>query len=100
MWALVQGGKVVAVYKSPRPLNIGGINHPRTIFNYWSPAQLKAIGIYTYNIVNGNPDNRYYDAGTAETVVNDSAGTVTVTYTNTLKNLGDSLYTTDDNTNG
>ena len=100
MWALVQDGSVVAVYKTPRPLNIGGINHPRTIFNYWSPAQLKAIGIYTYNVVNGNPDNRYYEAGAAETVVNDSAGTVTVTHTNTLKNLADSLYTTDDNTNG
>ena len=100
MWALVQSGNVVAVSKTPKALNIGGINHPRTIFNYWSPAQLKAIGIYTYTEVNANPDNRYYQTGTSETVIDDSAGTVTKTFTNTLKNLGDSLYTTDDNTNG
>ena len=100
MWALVQDGKVVAVYKSPRPVNIGGINHPRTIFNYWSAAQLKAIGIYSYTEVNSNPDNDYYNSGSPSTKIDDSAGTVTVTYTNTLKNLGDTLFTEDDKSNG
>ena len=99
MWALVQDGKVVAVYKTPRPVNIGGINHPRTIFNFWSAAQLKAIGLYSYTEVNSNPDGQYYNSGTAETVINDSAGTVTVTYTNTLKSLADTLYTEDDKSN-
>ena len=100
MWALVQDGKVVAVYKSPRPVNIGGINHPRTIFNYWSPAQLKAIGIYSYTEENVTPDTRYYNSGSPSTKIDDSAGTVTVTYTNTLKNLGDTLFTEDDKSNG
>ena len=100
MWALVQSGSVVAVYKTPRAVNIGGINHPRTIFNFWSAAQLKAIGLYSYTEVNANPNNNYYDAGTSKTVINDSAGTVTKTYTNTLKNLGDEKFTEDDKTNG
>lgn len=100
MWALVESGKVVAVYKSPRPVNIGGINHPRTIFNFWSPAQLKAIGIYSYTEENVSPDGKYYNTGTAETVINDSAGTVTKTFTNTLKDLADSLYTEDDKSKG
>jgi len=100
MWALVQSGNVVAVYKTPKALNIGGINHPRTIFNYWSAAQLKAIGIYSYSEVNANPDGQYYNTGTSETVIDDSAGTVTKTFTNTLRDLGDTLYTSDDETNG
>ena len=100
MWALVQSGNVVAVYKTPKAVNIGGINHPRTIFNYWSAAQLKAIGIYSYSEVNANPDGQYYNTGTSETVIDDSAGTVTKTFTNTLRDLGDTLYTSDDETNG
>ena len=100
MWALVQGGKVVAVYKSPRPVNIGGINHPKTIFNFWSPAQLKAIGIYSYTEENVNPNGEYYNLGSSSTKIDDSAGTVTVTYTNTLKNLGDTLFTEDDKSKG
>ena len=100
MWALVQDGKVVAVYKSPRPVNIGGINHPRTIFNYWSPAQLKAIGIYSYTEENVNPDGQYYNLGGSSTAIDDSAGTVTVTYTNTLRLLADTLYTEDDKSKG
>jgi len=100
MWALVQGGKVVAVYKTPRPLNIGGINHPRTIFNYWSAAQLKAIGIYSYIEKNANPDGTYYNLGSSSTAIDDSAGTVTVTYTNTLKELGDTKFTEDDKSAG
>ena len=100
MWALVQDGKVVAVYKSPRPVNIGGINHPRTIFNYWSAAQLKAIGLYSYIEKNVNPDGEYYNLGGSSTALDDSAGTVTVTYTNTLRLLGDTLYTEDDKSKG
>ena len=100
MWALVQDGKVVAVYKSPRPVNIGGINHPRTIFNYWSAAQLKAIGLYSYIEKNVNPDGEYYNLGGSSTAIDDSAGTVTVTYTNTLRLLGDTLYTEDDKSKG
>ena len=100
MWALVESGKVVAVYKTPRPVNIGGINHPRTIFNYWSLAQLKAIGIYSYTEVNSNPDGNYYNSGSPSTKIDDSAGTVTVTYSNTLKNLGDTLWSEDDKSKG
>ena len=100
MWALVESGKVVAVYKSPRPVNIGGINHPRTIFNFWSPAQLKAIGIYSYTEENVNPDGQYYNLGGSSTAIDDSAGTVTVTYTNTLRLLADTLYTEDDKSKG
>ena len=100
MWALVQSGNVVAVYKTPKAVNIGGINHPRTIFNYWSAAQLKAIGIYSYNEVNANPDGRFYNSGSPSTKIDDSAGTVTVTYTNTLKSLADTLFSEDDKSKG
>ena len=100
MWALVQDGKVVAVYKTPRAVNIGGINHPRTIFNYWSSAQLKAIGIYSYIEVNSNPNSNFYNSGSPSTKIDDAKATVTVTYTNTLKNLGDTLWSEDDKSKG
>ena len=98
MWALVESGKVVAVYKTPRPVNIGGINHPRTIFNYWSLAQLKAIGIYSVVIDTTNLKNNEYYTNTS---ISYSVGSDSVTGsygTATAKGLTDVLFTAQDET--
>tara|TARA_R110000765_G_scaffold32233_1_gene75053 strand:+ start:1035 stop:1631 length:597 start_codon:yes stop_codon:yes gene_type:complete len=89
-WALVTGGTVTAVYNNPKGITIGGIQHPRNIFTQWSAADLKAIGIYSHDTVGHRPDDRFYTVGAPSTVVDDTAGTVVVTYPSVDKALADS----------
>lgn len=88
-WALVKGGNVTAVYNNAKGITIDGIQHPRNIFTVWTKAQKKAIGIYEYNLVDANVDDRFYTQGSSTTVVDDAAGTVTVTYSKNNKELAD-----------
>ena len=89
MWALVESGSVTAVYKNSKAITIGGIQHPKDIFARWTPAELKAIGIYEYIEVGANPDNRFYTQGAESIAVDDSAGTVTKTWAQVDKSLAD-----------
>ena len=88
-WALVKDGNVTAVYNAPKGITIDGIQHPRNIFTVWTKAQKKAIGIYDYNLVGANVDDRFYTQGGSTTVVDNDAGTVTVTYSKNNKELAD-----------
>lgn len=88
-WALVKDGNVTAVYNVPKGITIDGIQHPRNIFTVWTKAQKKAIGIYDYNLVGANVDDRFYTQGGSTTVVDNDAGTVTVTYSKNNKELAD-----------
>jgi len=51
------------VIKTPRPVSLNGINHPRNIFRLWSKDELAAIGIRPARVV--TPDSRYFDTGVA-----------------------------------
>jgi len=88
-WALVTGGNVTALYRNPKGITIGGIQHPRNIFTQWSAADLKAIGIYSHDTVGQSPDSRFYTVSAPSTVVDDTAGTVVVTYPSVDKALED-----------
>jgi len=88
-WALVKDDNVTAVYNAPKGITIDGIQHPRNIFTVWTKAQKKAIGIYDYNLVGANVDDRFYTLGGSTTVVDNDAGTVTVTYSKNNKELAD-----------
>ena len=62
MWAKVESGSVTEVYTSPKALTIGNVQYPRNIFQLWSEAELKAIGLYIVEIDNTNlKDQAYYD---------------------------------------
>ena len=62
MWARVESGSVTEVYTSPKALTIGNVQYPRNIFQLWSEAELKAIGLYIVEIDNTNlKDQAYYD---------------------------------------
>jgi len=89
MWALVESGTVTAVYKNPKGITIGGIQHPRDIFTRWTSVELKAIGIYEYIEVGAKPDNRFYTTGAGSIAVDDDAGTVTKTWAQVDKALAD-----------
>jgi hypothetical protein len=89
-WALVKSGNVTTVYTRPKAITLNGIQHPRNIFTAWSAAELKAIDIYSYNEVGASPNSTFYWQGSSTVVVDDAAGTVTKTYTQTEKALEDS----------
>jgi hypothetical protein len=95
-WALVTGGSVAAIYNTPKSITVGGIQHPRNIFTSWSAAELKAIGIYSYDTVGQNPDNRFYRSSSPTTLVDDTAGTVVVTYASVDRALEDTGSVEDD----
>lgn len=86
-WALVESGNVTTIYTRPKAITLNGIQHPRNIFTVWSAAELKDIGIYSYNEVNASVDSRFYTQGSSTVVVDDVAGTVTKTYTHNEKAL-------------
>ena len=88
-WALVESGNVTTIYTRPKAITLNGIQHPRNIFTVWSAAELKDIGIYSYNEVNASVDSSFYTQGSSTVVVDDAAGTVTTTYTHNEKALED-----------
>ena len=88
-WALVESGNVTTIYTRPKAITLNDIQHPRNIFTVWSAAELKDIGIYSYNEVNASVDSRFYTQGSSTVVVDDAAGTVTTTYTHNEKVLED-----------
>ena len=88
-WALVESGNVTTIYTRPKAITLNGIQHPRNIFTVWSAAELKDIGIYSYNEVNASVDSSFYTQGGSTVVVDDAAGTVTTTYTHNEKALED-----------
>lgn len=94
MWALVESGSVTAVYKFPKAITIGGIQHPKEIFTRWSAEDKKALGIYEYIESGANPDSRFYITGAESIAVDDSAGTVTKTWAQVDKALADSTEQT------
>ena len=80
--------------KTPRQ----GVNYPQNIFNMWSEAELKAIGVYTAVIDTTNLSSASYYVNTGITYTyNSGTDTVTGTYgTATAQSLTDVLFTAAD----
>lgn len=86
MWAYVKNSQVIRLYSRPTALTIGGLQYPATIFSSWTASALKDIGLYSYSETGAGRTDYYTNSGPVYTV-DDSAGTVTGTYTPTAKNL-------------
>lgn len=100
MWALVENNNVVKVFTRPTALTIGDVNYPSNIMSVWSSEELEALGIYEITIDNSNLKNKeYYINGQESFTFED--GVVTKSFgTATAKNLNDTLYTAQDETDG
>jgi len=61
MWAKLNdaGDTIEEVLSSPKSLTINGVKHPRQIFQAWTTAELKAIGIVPVT-TSGTPLNSAY----------------------------------------
>ena len=102
MWALVESNSISKVYVRPTSLLLNGLRHPANIFNLWSDAELKAIGIYEITVNNTNlKDKEYYQNTDITYTYNSDPDTVTGAYgTATVRPLADVLYTAEDESNG
>jgi len=98
MWALVEDNAVTKVFTRPKALTLGDNQYPANIFSLWSSSELEAIGIYEVVIDNTNLKNQEYYINTNQTFAF-ADDTVTASYgTATAKNLDNTLYTADDET--
>ena len=100
MWARVESDTVTKIYMRPKALSIGNVNYPANIFNMWSSAELKAIGIYQVVVDNTNLKSEDYYINTNQTFAF-ASDTVTASYgTATARPIADTLYTAQDETDG
>ena len=98
MWAKVESGSVTEIYTRPKPLKIGDVQHPKNIFELWSEAELKAIGLYIVEIDNTNLKDKEYYNNTNQRF-NFASDKVTASYGSaTSKNLSDYSETVGENT--
>ena len=69
MWAKVENKKVVEVITAPKEIRTGEVKYGRgTVFDVWSDADRKAIGILPINILNSVDTNIYVPQGTPELI--------------------------------
>ena len=98
MWAKVESGSVTEIYTRPKPITIGDVQYPKNIFELWSKAELKAIGIYIVEIDNTNLKDKEYYYNTNQTF-NFASNKVTASYGSaTAKKLADYSETVGENT--
>jgi hypothetical protein len=100
MFALVESGKITQFPKGNKGITIGDNQYPQSIYTVWTEAERNAIGIYTVAIDNTNRKDEAFYINTDVTYAF-TGSAVTGTYgTATAKQLADSLYTSQDETDG
>lgn len=102
MYAIITDGSISKYVNHPKRLVIGDVQYPARIFSAWTASELAAIGIIEVTFNDSNKKDEQWYINTNQTFTYDaSAGTVTATYgTATAKAHADSLYTSQDNTDG
>ena len=100
MFAQVVSGSITSFPKGNKGIQIGDNLYPKAIFSLWTEAERNAIGIYTVEIDETNRKDETFYINTDITYAFGS-GKVTGSYgTATAKAIADSLYTSQDNTDG
>ena len=100
MFALVESGSITQFPRGNRGIKLGDNQYPSSIYTLWTEAERNAIGIYTVEIDSTNRKDEEFYINTNITYAFGS-GKVTGSYgTATAKAIADSLYTSQDNTDG
>ena len=100
MYALVEDNTITKTYNNPRGMTIGGVQYPQNIHSLWSESDLNAIGIYSvvYDDTNKKDEDWYINTNQSLAF---AGGVVTASYgTATARAIADTLYTSQDNTDG
>ena len=99
MWAIVKDSKLVKLTQGNESITEGEIVHPKSIFRHWTQLQLKAVGVYEF-ISGSTPDERFETGSAVSYKVDDDKGTVTETINKKDKLIADTLYTSQNKTDG
>jgi len=100
MFAQVESGSITSFPKGNKGIQIGDNLYSKSIYTLWTEAERNAIGIYTVEIDSTNKKEEEFYINTDITYAFGS-GKVTGSYgTATAKAIEDSLYTSQDNTDG
>ena len=100
MFAQVESGSITSFPKGNKGIQIGDNLYSKSIYTLWTEAERNAIGIYTVEIDSTNKKAEEFYINTDITYAFGS-GKVTGSYgTATAKAIEDSLYTSQDNTDG
>jgi len=99
MWAIVKNSQLIEISNGNKSITVGDVVHPKDIFKHWTKAQLKDIGVYEF-ISGSTPDNRFETPTTTSYKIDDSKGTVTETINKKDKEITDTLYTSQNKTDG
>ena len=100
MYAIITNNEITKLITNPKSLVIGDVRYPSKIFQLWSTSELNAIGIYEVVFDDSNKKDEQWYINTNQTFAF-ADGTVTASYgTATPKAHADSLYTSQDNTDG
>jgi len=100
MYALVKDNTIQQIITNPKSIVIDDVRYPAKIFSLWSTSELNAIGIYEVETNSTNfKDEKWYintneSYAFADNKVTRSWGTATA------KAHADTLYTSQDNTDG
>ena len=100
MFALVESGSITKMLSGNRGITIDGIQHPRAIYTLWTEAERNAIGIYEVTIdTSKKKDEKWYT--NTNITYSFGSGKVTGSYGDaTAKPHADTLYTSQDETDG
>lgn len=100
MYAYVKAGQVVQIVNA-RAWNdpATGVQHPANIFSLWSKEKLASMGLYPVNPAQ-RTDSNFKILGATSYTFDSTNNVVNETIHSVDKDLSDSLYTSDDNTNG
>ena len=100
MYALVENNEITKFINHPKSMVIGDVRYPAKIFQLWSTSELNAIGIYEVVFDDSNKKDEQWYINTNQSYDFDG-NEVTASYGSaTPKAHADSLYTSQDNTDG
>ena len=100
MYALVESGTITKYFNYARGFTLGDLQYPADIFMKWSVEEKEAIGIHEVVFDDSNKKNEQWYINTNQTFAF-ADGVVTASYgTATAKAHADSLYTSQDDTDG
>ena len=79
MWALLNSDEdtIVEIIRNSKPMTIDGIQHPKGIFNLWTVAERKAVGIVPITTTGSHLNETYYtEVNEAYAIAEDKASVV------------------------
>ena len=79
MWALLNSDEdtIVEIIRNSKPMTIDGIQHPKGIFNLWTVAERKSVGIVPITTTGSHLDTTYYiEVDEAYAIAEDKASVV------------------------